>query len=239
MNKLLNFGQQQYRDQLLSWVEYDTEAGYQKNISESPSRKLMIANGWFDTPVEYAFNSEGFRSAEFDTAGILVIGCNYTFGTGLPIENIYHTYIGNELQIPINNLGVINASNGLMFRLAHHYIPKIMPCMVILQQTHADRLEVLNQFDQSMVYDPADTNDVLGREIFANWWFSKSNGMLDKQRNFMAIKGICHDVAVPLITIDIEDFRNPVNGFARNLTDPGPMSHQAVAEKVLNIIKNK
>jgi hypothetical protein len=239
MTELPKFGQQSYSNQQLNWIEYDPEEVYQRNVSESPSRKLLIANGWFDTPIEYAFNSEGFRSAEFDPTGIMVFGCNYTVGIGLPVENIYHTYVGNELQTPINNAGVINASNGLMYRLAQHYIPKIKPSMVILQQTHATRLEVLNQFDHSVVYDPADINDVLGRKVFANWWFSELNGQVDKQRNCMAIKGICCELNIPLIVIDLEDFRNPVNGFARNLSDPGPLSHQAVADKILSIIKNK
>ena len=233
---LPTFEMQQYSNQTLNWVPCDTEKGYNKHVSESPSRKLLISNGWFDTPIDYAINTQGFRSAEFEPEGLVVLGCSFTFGVGLPAEDLYHYYIGDELHIPVNNLGVINCSNGFMYRLARYYLPKIKPKMVILQQTFEHRLEVINQFDEAIAYDPTDLNNPLDKEAFGNWWANKFNGQIDRERNAMAIKYICSTLEIPLHIITVEDFMNPVNGHGRNLIDPGPLSHQSVADLILNKI---
>ena len=67
---LPTFEMQQYSNQILNWVTCDTEEGYKKHASEAPSRKLLISNGWFETPIEYKINTQGFRSAEFEPEGL-------------------------------------------------------------------------------------------------------------------------------------------------------------------------
>jgi hypothetical protein len=233
---LPTFEMQQHSNQTLSWVTCDTEEGYKKHASEAPSRKLLISNGWFETPIEYKINSEGFRSAEFEPEGLVVLGCGFTFGVGMPVADLYHTYVGDELRMPVNNLGVINCSNGFMYRLARYYLPRINPKTVILQQTFERKVEVINQFNNAIVHDPEDPNSTLAKNAFGNWWANKLNGQIDRERNVMAIKYICSQLEVPLYIVTVDDFMNPVNGHGRNLIDPGPMSHQAVADLILNKI---
>lgn len=59
--------------------------------------------------VRYKFNSLGYRTKEFDefkdNEFMLCIGCSYTEGTGIAEEDIWHTYVGGRVDLPVMNLG--------------------------------------------------------------------------------------------------------------------------------------
>ena len=231
--------QYQYRNQTLLWHSTDTEELYNKNLKDKKQYQTLFENGWVDADITYKFNEYGFRAESFNSKAPdgLVVGCSYTAGEGLPLDNIYTTYVSRKMGINLYNLGVCGASNGLMFRLVRYWLPILKPKFVIVQTTHAHRFELINQDNHSGIISPANQTITHG-DLFKNWWYNDLNSLVDKDRNTLAIRYVCHELDIPLFLIDVEDFRNPAQGLARDLLHSGPRSHQTVAQNLIEKLKN-
>jgi hypothetical protein len=231
--------QQQYAGKTLLWCSIDSEQEYNKNLKKTRQRELLSQNGWVDHKIEYQYNAQGFRSREIDLTqpGFAVFGCSFTQGLGLPVDELYHERISKELSLPVDNFGVFGASNGLAFRLAHYWLPIIKPRFVILQTTFRERFEIINQYNVSTVMSPQ-FDEATTQEVFRDWWFTDANSIADKQRNELAIQQVCHQLDIPVLVIDVEDFRNPVLGLSRDLTHPGPPSHHRVHAQIIDHLKS-
>ena len=232
--------QQQHAGKTLLWCSIDSEQEYNKNLKNTRQRELLAQNGWIDHKIEYQYNAQGFRSREINLAqpGFAVFGCSFTQGLGLPVDELYHERISKELSLPVDNFGVFGASNGLAFRLAHYWLPIIKPKFVILQTTFRERFEIINQHNVSTVMSPAFPQVATVQEVFRDWWFTDANSIADKQRNELAIQQVCHQLDIPVLVIDVEDFRNPVLGLSRDLTHPGPPSHHRVHAQIIDHLKS-
>lgn len=99
------------------------------------------------TPVNYQYNSLGYRTKEFseyDSDFILAMGCSHTEGTGLPENKIWCNVLGEILDTEIMNLGA--AGQGLQFiayntdLYLRHHLP--LPKMVVIQ--HPERTRKVN-----------------------------------------------------------------------------------------------
>jgi len=70
---------------------------------------------WFDTPIEYSFNSHGYRMKEFCDIDydnyIAVLGCSFSFGLGLPLEETFAYKISRELNCDLVNAAITGSSN--------------------------------------------------------------------------------------------------------------------------------
>lgn len=230
--------QQQYAGKTLNWCSSDSEERFTANLNSLDTLRLLGSNGWIDsdhprTKLTYEFNSQGFRSREInvDTRGIAVFGCSFTTGIGLPAYELYHYYLGLQIKLPVDNFGVLGASNGLMFRLAQYWLPVLKPHLVVLQTTFKERFEIINQDNVSNVMSPQ-WKEITNQSVFRNWWFTDTNSIVDQQRNKLAIQHLCHQLDIPIFVIDVEDFRNPVNGLSRDLDHSGPLNHQQVADQL-------
>ena len=227
--------QQQHAGKTLSWCSSDSEEDYKKHLKDKDKNKLLEVNGWGQTnnhvrtQLTYAFNSQGFRSREINVndPGFAVFGCSFTAGIGLPDYETYYYYLGKDLKLPVDNFGVLGASNGLIFRLAQYWLPIVRPRFVVLQTTFKERFEIINQYNISTVMTP-NWESVATQETFQNWWFTDANSIADKQRNELAIRYLCYTLDIPIFVIDVEDFRNPVDGLSRDLTHSGMRNHQKV-----------
>jgi hypothetical protein len=85
---------------------------------------------------------------------------------------------------------------------------------------------------------PAFSQAATVQEVFRDWWFTDANSIADKQRNELAIQQVCHQLDIPVLVIDVEDFRNPVLGLSRDLTHPGPPSHHRVHAKIIDHLRS-
>ena len=236
--------QQQHAGKTLSWCSSDSEDDYKKHLTDKDKNRLLESNGWgqsndhIRTRLTYEFNSEGFRSREIDPAapGFAVFGCSFTVGIGLPEYELYHYHLGKKLKLPVDNFGVLGASNGLIFRIAQYWLSVAKPKFVILQTTFKERFEIINQYNVSTVMSPQ-FDEATTQEVFRNWWFTDANSIADRDRSELAIRHLCHMLDIPIFAIDVEDFRNPVHGLARDLTHSGPRNHHQVADLLYDQIR--
>jgi hypothetical protein len=225
--------QLQYANTTLNWCSTDSEQEFEKNLKNTQQYELLDKNGWIDRNIEYSFNSYGFRSREIDTAnpGFAVLGCSFTSGIGLPVDDLWPVRLSKKLSIPVDNLGVQGASNGLMFRIAHYWLPKVKPKFVILQQTFKERFEIIDQRNTSIMLMPGHAFRPAIHAQFKDWWYTDANSIVDQQRNEFAIRHVCQQLEIPVIVIDVDKFINLQRGDkARDLQHAGSQTHNQASE---------
>ena len=73
-----------------AWDTSDNQQHYLKNIENPELQQKLINLGFVDRPIEYTYNTHGFRSAEFDrNIDIACFGCSFTMGTGIHAEDAW------------------------------------------------------------------------------------------------------------------------------------------------------
>lgn len=73
----------------------------------------------------YVYNSEGYRSKEFDgSAKLLYAGCSTTFGTGVPEEAIWGSMVASKLGVPWANISKQGTSASWIVKSIFAYFDK-------------------------------------------------------------------------------------------------------------------
>jgi hypothetical protein len=243
--------QKEFANTTLYWFSTDSKDEYEKNLKHNT--ESLVTNNWLvedvQTSIPYTFNAEGFRSREINVndPGIAVFGCSFTAGVGLPMDKVYHYYIGKELNLPVDNFGVLGSSNATSFRIAQYWLPMLRPKIVILQTTFADRFEIINENSQSVVLAPLAINlhnRIPYYQLYRQWILNDANGIFDKQKNELAIRYLCHTLDIPIFVVDVNDFTadksSPIFLQARDLMHPGVQPNQLVGLQLTeNILKTQ
>jgi hypothetical protein len=133
------------------------------------SREVM-GNDWYyyEKPIEYKYNSWGYRSKELDEIKgdfMIVFGCSYTEGIGLYEEDMWSTKVGKELGLEVLNMGMGGTSIDFQYyntMLLFEHLLKInkLPKLVIYQWPFQYRTTF------SFVSDYSKEGTSLGFELF-------------------------------------------------------------------------
>jgi|LauGreDrversion4_2_1035121.scaffolds.fasta_scaffold632657_1 hypothetical protein len=228
-----SFHYKKFAGKSLDWCSTDSKILYDKNYLEN--FELLKSNGWIDTKFKYTFNSHGFRSDEFSSSpSIMFLGCSYTMGIGLPIENVWSTIVAKQLNIGYTNLAVGGGANDTAFRLCLGWIDKIKPKMVILLQPPEFRIELVNNYKNRVILvSNYDTNS----NFFEEWSITDDNNYLNSLKNTLAIKSLCNDRNIKYYYFNHTQLSvNPID-LARDLGHVGPKTHLRFAEYVLEQIE--
>ncbi len=84
---------------------------------------------------KYNFNSKGYRSIEFSKNNeLLVAGCSFTFGSGVPEETIWGNVIADKLDVSASLLALSGISTSFIVEDIFRYFksygnPKMLLCM--------------------------------------------------------------------------------------------------------------
>lgn len=212
-----------------SWLPMDTEELYQRNLKNN--YKLLEEHNWIDSNITYKFNSNGFRSDEFNsTDAIVFLGCSFTIGVGLHQHTTFPEIIAKEMKLACYNLGIGGASADTCFRLAYYWLPKIKPKLVVLMSPSLHRLEIIKNgsFFHHRPTQATGINDCIMSEEYC---------YLNQQKNIFGIKNICQGLGIKMLDYKLErDFIQVPNDLARDLSHLGPKSHSATAQMILNSI---
>jgi hypothetical protein len=218
-----------YSNKSIEWCPMDTKILYEKNIEEEYN--LLKSNGWVNSNFKYTFNSHGFRCEEFtDDPTIMFLGCSYTFGIGLPIENVWSTLVAKKLNMHCANLAIGGGASDTAFRLCYGWIDKIKPKIVIFLEPPSFRIEIVNNTKQTVInanytgpYEP----------FIKDWVIDENNIYLNNQKNQLAIKSLCDTRNIKYLFLSFDDFSMINDDYARDLCHPGVKSHQLFANNVL------
>lgn len=107
------------------WHPDDNENLYERN-------KEKISTYYKNRPpVMYNHNSKGYRCEQINSYKgsefILVFGCSYTEGVGLHNEDIWHSLIGKELNMPVMNLGLSGSGPDFQMFNTLQYLKNNLP----------------------------------------------------------------------------------------------------------------
>lgn len=236
----------------LEWSQGDTQDRYENNLKKQYSELDRL--GWLDKKFTYKLNSQGFRSDEFSKDdSIMFLGCSYTFGTGLPLENTFAHIVSTRLNLKCYNLGQPGGSNDTTFRLAYGYIPKLKPKIVVLNTIQHLRLELISKDSNNnpnLILNYLNTNSYDGFSNFYNEWiYNDVNTYMNYQKNLLAIKQLCLNFSCKFIETDslkmiVSDSNEGTRrdrielsqDFARDLQHPGVKCNLKYANKILSLI---
>jgi len=130
------------------------------SIKESPHGAHIAKVPKDVSEIEYSLNSLGYRSKEFDgKSDLLFLGCSYTYGQGLPEENIWSTILSKKLNLECSSLAANGDSVMGQVSKAFYYFekfgnPKIIvalfPFARIMTPYVKDKMETKNEFRRKL-----------------------------------------------------------------------------------------
>ena len=225
-------------DKTVLWDTSDNESIYLKHLTNSKSKLQLEKLGYIDAPITYAFNSQGFRTHEFNqSADAVCFGCSFTMGTGLFEYQTWPAQLTEISGLTTTNLAHAGSSNDTALRMAVHYLPILKPCYAFWLQTDRNRIEILddqlNLCVNLLATDQSD--DLYHQDNFVKQWFaSDSNQQIHLEKNTRAFKHLCNELDIICVVLS----RNTVVqlDLARDLMHPGVKSNRALAEKFVQAL---
>lgn len=216
------------------WLPTDTKERYDQNLATK--RYLLEKFGWVGKEIKYKFNSLGFRSEEFDQEDQAVfLGCSFTVGVGLPVEDTWAYHISKNLNLKCYNLGIGGGSMDLAFRLSYFLLKEIKPKIVFLLCPSEFRCEIFEQNDLKTFLPGEQDRLLAGHGYYKSFISNKINDNMNRQKNLMAIRCLCDDLRIKFISLD-QSYHIPDThrDYARDLWHGGPLANKSLAELFLN-----
>lgn len=212
------------------WMGSDTEAKFAAN----PISK------WQDVEILYKYNSDGFRTHEFsDFLGKkinIALGCSFTEGIGIPIENAWPSLIEKKLNIPLLNLGLGGGTTDTVSRILTNVsgLFQIQKVFILWPEKH--RFEYYDEHrDIIDPIGPWNTNESY------LWNMARCNSLqrLDKNKNIVELLSKCHGFEV--IELSIENVLKTILRIdpARDGMHYGINPNIELAELFLSLIKSQ
>lgn len=241
------------------WWPSDTEDRFYRKQEFVGDRGLAWRNMWKDTqpdgsnPITYKVNSHAFRTQELDdlfdfTESIMCIGCSMTFGIGVHNETTWAYKVGQELNLPVINLGIPGGSLDAMYRVYSYWQPRIKSKYTLALMPPGRRMEIQTNRHKDAwqnghwekvgahrIGDLMSINKPLG-ELFALQLFEDEIYTVSTQKNINAIKHIAHETNSRFHLFDTEGWLSKDQIKARDGIHPGPVWHDEVKEMVINEI---
>jgi hypothetical protein len=222
--------------------QYDV---FLENIKNPEKKQKLSDLGFLDiNRISYNYNRLGFRAEEFDNrpSGI-ALGCSFTQGIGLPLEDSWPSQLSKLLGQHIWNLGVRGSSADTAYNLIEHYIDKLNPTFVVMCVPPKDRFEFFrghdpvrimgSNFESLPLYNPL--YNPLYKTFFMEWFSSEENSKTNQRKNIRAIQQLCLQHGLPFYYLLAEsDLILDQN--ARDLSHPGAESNRDFAIKMYNLM---
>lgn len=239
-------------DTVWHWCPMDTQALYLQHRQSRPH--VLRQHGWWDhTPIQYRFNSDGFRSDPLlphGTAGVLFLGCSLTMGIGVYESDRWTNLVGKALGCAVWNLAQGGAAMDTCFRMAEYWVPRLRPVRVVWLCPQ-DRTEWLDAQGQSHLLLPSEQfgvtpqpKDVPAVFYQQHWMANPENSRLNDLKNLWAVQRLCDQQHIPLYHWHSLDMLTLPDGtsqyeqysLGRDLAHPGRLLHRDFAHVVLDRI---
>ena len=226
----------------VNWDTSDSEKVFLQHIQNDHTRQRLESLGFLSTPVEYTYNSHGFRTSEFDQQfDVVCFGCSFTMGTGVHGKDTWPSQLQSLTGLQVANLGHAGSSNDTAFRYAQHYLPLLRPKHAIWLQTDMHRLELID--DNSAVnlnILAGDTNNPCANDYFIKVWFSSvTNQLINLHKNTLAFESLCKSLHIRPVVLPRDTIpRSPQfpHGLSRDLMHPGAETYKIIASQIANLI---
>lgn len=221
------------------WDTSDSQENFEKNCANPATRKRLQELGYLDQPIEYVFNSHGFRTHEFDQPiDAVCFGCSFTMGTGVAAQDTWPVQLETLTGLQVANLGHSGSSNDTAFRFARHYLPVLKPRHAIWLQTDSHRLELMESGrSTSLNIMAGDTANPCANDYFIRHWFAEdANQTLNLNKNTMAFQYLCHSLGIKSVILGRDQVPTESFGQARDLAHPGTVFYADLAARIAALL---
>lgn len=232
-----------FANQQHDWWSPDTESRYAELIAEPEFKQYFEARQWHKPGViNYAFNSEGFRSPEFEHSDnlILALGCSYTMGIGLPESDTWPYILAQRLGMQYANLGWGGASGDYCYRMAEYWIPQLRPRLVVLLNPPESRMEIVvspqghcEEVSAMIIEQSRWRNDIWLKD----WYGTEQNMHQHQRKNHNAIAGICQQYDIYFLGYIAHQWMARSReelGYARDRYHAGRIGHEQLVEQIVD-----
>ena len=218
----------QYANKSVYWKSTDSLTIFKENLSIPEHLQYLKDHGWATDlhAISYTFNSHGFRTGEFNNElSAIALGCSFTEGIGLPINQIWPTLLSEKIKLPIWNMGVAGLSLDGCFRLFEYYTSKLNINYVFLLLPGSGRFE-LHQNNNIQTFIPMVEHhqDKALQNVKKLWMSNENNSYLNKKKNLLSMLKIAEHRNIKLFVKELADFH--IDGSrARDMLHDGYESH--------------
>lgn len=219
------------------WHGSDSESDYKKHCSDPESLRKLQEYGWYEcNDLTYCFNSQGFRDDEFDQQpAVLAIGCSFTQGIGLKVDQCWPRQLENLLQKKVWNLGVGGTGLDTCYRLLEYWINHLNVDSVFCAVPEMTRYEVFidkwNQWESFSVHNTFEWFHHLPTWMpgyHKNYLAYDENTELNRRKNIHAIRDICSQHKASFYVDYLHNFYSVPS--ARDLIHQGLSAHTKLAQ---------
>lgn len=182
-----------FANQTLHWLDLDSKELWQTNMAD-PKRRAQLEKFGFDRPdaITYQMNSHGFRCDNFDSRpGFIALGCSFTCGIGLPVEQVWPTMVSQATGLVPWNLGIGAAGLDTCFRMLYNYIDLLQPRFVMLLAPDPDRFEIHALGQPCMTMHNKTHSSATIDEIKKFWFSDEQNTNVNYTKNLLAMQQVC------------------------------------------------
>jgi hypothetical protein len=236
-----------YAGQTTEWMPTDTKESFDRLVQDPVHYKYFQAQGWLEPgAITYQINKEGFRCEEFvkDDPCMVVLGCSYTVGIGLPVKDLWATKVGAALGLKVYNLAWGGTGTDTCFRLARYWIPRLKPQVVCMLAPPRSRIELITINGTSLpveVFMPMSSSCLFVKnDIFLKHWFgNEENQYINQEKNMLAIESIARSNNAKYASVQADSetgCSRDMVGYARDYMHTGPAGHDMIADKLLAML---
>lgn len=216
----------------LYWYGSDSQENFLNN--KKNNYDVLKSLGWLDKEIIYKINSHGFRSDEFTSdPSIIFLGCSFTVGIGVNLENSWTNLVSTRLNLKSSNLGVGGGSCDTAFRMCFNYIDIIKPKIVVVMPPSPYRYEIfLNDVSDPKMIGPWTEKS----EHYKIWSATEQNVKYQKLKNILAIEKLCCDRSIKFYNTENNTNINNIlsDKHGRDLCHPGIDWHAMIAKEILS-----
>lgn len=234
-------------NQTVEWITSDTQENYRSMLQQSKHQEYFKHMGW-DQPgsITYRINRAGFRGDEFPMGDcVLTLGCSFTFGVGLPEQDVWPYLLAAACELPAANISWPGAAADTCVRWAAYWVPHLRPRLVVMLAPPPDRFEIFLDEPSAQanlnhgveVIMPQSLGQEFAHDRYIrHYYLNKQNSAHNRMRNILSLRQICSDHGVPcLIYCCFNAFgrsREEV-GYARDYMHAGPPGHQRLVDQIV------
>ena len=231
---------EQFANLTLKWLDLDSHKLWLENMQDPKKRKQLEQFG-FGHPdaIDYKINTQGFRSSEFDNSpGFIALGCSFTCGIGLPLEQVWPSMIAEATGLTARNLGIGGCGLDTCFRLLYNYIDVLNPKFVMLLAPDPFRFELhIQGTPLPVMHHTKGPSATPLDQIKQIWYTDDQNSNVNYLKNMLAITQLCNNQQIPLITRKVNTiYQNKLSSSwpsARDLRHVGHAEQRNCADQFL------
>lgn len=210
------------------WIPMDSEDRFRHTVKEHIKKGIPFP--WKEDSFTYSLNEFGYRGHHPLVSAqkkILVCGCSFTFGIGLPYEQVWPQIVEDNIAYSkVINLALGGESCDYVTRIIYKTIDLIKPDAVMVLWPPAYRYELsLGSSVQSVL--PQDN-------AFSVFFSSDQVVHYHFEKNRLFLQEICGNKGIPLYEEAFDDLTFPITTRARDNAHPGKEWQRQVADLFLN-----